>query len=503
MARDTPAPVEETTSAVRPPQDSPLSELLAREPSRVTRRFLYFMLFLFIAALIAASVLEIDVTVSAPAILQPSGKTLIVQPEIAGTVVEVYVREGDVVRAGQTLAVLESEKAGEQLAALADASQKLKNAERTLNIVIRAAKQQAKDEVENLQQQIGHLRGEREQFLRKQGQEKRVYELLKEGYREQEQKFNETDRRNEVAIKFAIENVTYKKRQSDTFDRAFQQQALGRLDMLNARREVSEAQTALDTAMSQQREGRNDRTFAEKTFRREEQLHFQRLAELDQMMQRNSFENNTAQLSILKTQGEARIKEIDANTAEQSARFDVRLARRKAEMVRSANNREMVRAVAEGDDLGAVAPKVLVVAPVAGRIGTVPIRKQGEAVERGQTLFTLLPEGPLVAEVRIANRDVGLVKVDQRLKLKLDAFPYAEFGSIKGVLVNVPPEAEGLDKPAESFYRATASLEAQTVRRDGLHVSLLAGMTATAEIVTERKTLLQLALTPLLEPFQD
>ena len=92
---------------------------------------------------------------------------------------------------------------------------------------------------------------------------------------------------------------------------------------------------------------------------------------------------------------------------------------------------------------------------------------------------------------------------DARLKLKLDAFPYAEFGSLKGELINIPPEAEGLDRPAESFYRATARLETQAVRKNGSGVPLLAGMTASAEIVTERKTLLQLALTPLLEPFRD
>ncbi len=503
MAHDTPALLEETGSVVRPPQESPLSELLSREPSLVTRRFLYFLVILFLAALAAAAVLEIDITVSAPAVLQPRGKALSIQPEIAGTIVAVYVQEGDTVRAGQPLAVLESEKAGEQLATLAEASQKLKNAEKTLTVVIPLAKKQARDEVENLQQQLGHLAAEREQLVLKQRQEKRVHELLEEGYREQEQKFNESDRRNAAAVKYAFENLVYKRSQYDTFERVFRQQGIGKLELMNTRREMLEAQTGHETALSQQREGRNDRTFAEKTFRREEQLHLQRLTEQNQMLQRNSFENRTAQLSILKAQGEVKLKEIEAQTAERTAHSDFRIARQKAEMVRSASNREQVRAIAEGDENTAIAPRIQVVAPVSGRIGTVSIRKQGEAVERGQTLFTLLPDGPLVAEVRIANRDVGLVKVGQGVKLKLDAFPYAEYGSIKGELANVPPEAEGLDRPAESFYRAQASLDAQTVRRNGSHVSLLSGMTATAEIVTERKTLLQLALTPLLEPFRD
>src|SRR5437879_2756572 len=244
MASDTAAaPVEESGSVVRPPQDSPLSELLAREPSVVTRRFLYFLLFLFLAAVAAAAVLEIDVTVTAPAIRQPRGKALSIQPEIAGTIVEVHVEEGQFVQAGQTLAVLESEKAGEQLAVLADASQKLKNAQNTLLVVVPLSKKQAEEEVENLQQQIAHLAGEREQLVLKQRQEKRVYELSREAYREQEQKFNESDQRSAAAVKQAFENLVYKRSQYDTFDRVFRQQGVGKLEMMSTRREMLEAQT--------------------------------------------------------------------------------------------------------------------------------------------------------------------------------------------------------------------------------------------------------------------
>jgi hemolysin D len=500
MPQDTPAPAEGTISAVRPPQDSALSELLAQEPSRITRRFLYALLFAFCAGIVAASVLKIDVTITAPAVLLPSGKALLIQPEIAGTIVEIRVKEGDTVRAGDVLAVLESEKGGEQLFALSDAAQKLRNAERVLNVVVPEAKKQAEDQIKNLQGQLAHLNRERDQLQNKERHERQANQLLTEVYTEQRRKLDEADRRADAGVQTADENLSYRKKQMDAFERLLHLQSAGQLEMLNARRELFDAQAAADKARSQKREGGVDRLLAEKNHQREEQQHRQRLAELSQQLERNGFESRAAQLSMLKIEGEVRLREINAQTSAQSARFDFQLARQKADAIRSDQNRELVRAVAEGR--APPASRLMVVAPVAGRIGTVQVRKQGEAIERGKTMFTLLPQGELIAEVSVANRDVALVEAGQVVKLKLDAFPFAEYGSVRGEVTNVPPEAEGLDSPNNSFYRATASLNAQQVRKHGKTIDLLAGMTATAEIVTDRKTLLQFVLTPLLEPFQ-
>ena len=56
-------------------------------------------------------------------------------------------------------------------------------------------------------------------------------------------------------------------------------------------------------------------------------------------------------------------------------------------------------------------------------------------------------------------------------KLKLDAFPFAEYGSVRGAVTNVPPDAEGVDSPGDSFYRASARLDAQAVRKNGSSVA--------------------------------
>ena len=91
------------------------------------------------------------------------------------------------------------------------------------------------------------------------------------------------------------------------------------------------------------------------------------------------------------------------------------------------------------------------------------------------------------------------MKEDLDVKFKFDAFPFAEYGVITGKLTKIAPAAEETAAMQPSFYRAYASMDQDYFRVKGERVALLSGMTATAEIVTESKTVLSL----LMQPFQE
>jgi HlyD family secretion protein len=475
--------------------------MLAQEPSRVTRRFLYALLLFLATAVVVAAVVHVDVTVTAPAILIPEGKALAVQPEVGGTVVELSVEEGTRVAKGDVLVVLDSEKAGEQLFTLSEAALKWKNAVDAVEKVLPLEIEKNEDEIKSLEEEIASLGRERTHLQRKRKHEDQAFKLLDDVYAEQVRKLDEAEQRLDSDLKIAAQTQAYRVRQLDSTAQAYELRAVSQLEFLAARRDVEEAKNNLEKVQSQIREAKNDRTLATKNYLRDSQQHHKALAEIDQDLERNAARAREDRGKILKLRSERRLKELETTTNERTARLEYDLARQKAELTRGPLNRRTVDAVARGTS--PVVGRVLVTAPCAGRIGSVKVRRQGEAVERGQTLMTLLPDGPLVAEVRVANKDVGLVRPGQSVKLKLDAFPFAEYGSVRGELVNVPPDAEGVDTPGDSFYRASARLDDQAVRKNGSSVALVSGMTATAEVITERKTVLELLLTPLLEPFQN
>jgi hemolysin D len=120
---------------------------------------------------------------------------------------------------------------------------------------------------------------------------------------------------------------------------------------------------------------------------------------------------------------------------------------------------------------------------------------------------SVVPVGtPWVAEIRVANRDVGLITTGLAVKLKLDAFPFVDFGYLQATVTEVLPDAEPSPTPGgPTVYRVLAALDNVQFkfRKGGQQLPLRSGLTGTAEIVTDRKTLWQLLLNPLQREFQE
>lgn len=75
-------------------------------------------------------------------------------------------------------------------------------------------------------------------------------------------------------------------------------------------------------------------------------------------------------------------------------------------------------------------------APVAGRVGEVPPLHAGEFVVAGQKLLTVIPAGELIAVAEFEPAAVlGRVHAGQSAQLRLDGFPWAQFGTV-GVTVS-------------------------------------------------------------------
>ena len=143
-------------------------------------------------------------------------------------------------------------------------------------------------------------------------------------------------------------------------------------------------------------------------------------------------------------------------------------------------------------------------APVGGRIAAVPVRI-GHSVTPGASVAVVVPDdSELVAELFVPSRAAGFVAVGQPLRLKYDAFPFQRFGAQDGVVAEVSlavlsPEESGLSagQPAEPVFRVRGRLAAQQLEAYGADMPLRAGMRLTADIVVDRRTLIEWLLDPL------
>ncbi len=135
-----------------------------------------------------------------------------------------------------------------------------------------------------------------------------------------------------------------------------------------------------------------------------------------------------------------------------------------------------------------------VTAPIDGYVVQRHAAHSGLHVFRDQIIMSLLPDGVnLSVELRIRNKDRGMVHIGDQVRVKFEAFPHMEFGAILGLLNKIMPNAD----PSDGTYRAFVSLDQTYFRVNGRKVDIVAGMTADAKIVTGRKTILALMLEPI------
>lgn len=139
-----------------------------------------------------------------------------------------------------------------------------------------------------------------------------------------------------------------------------------------------------------------------------------------------------------------------------------------------------------------------ITAPVAGLITTIDVRSVGTVLQPGQTLATISPAGArLVVEAQLPNKDIAFIEKGLPAKLKFDAFPFQDYGAVEGTVIEVSPDAQ-LDKDSQSFYKVTIAPRKTEIAAKDKVVPLRPGLALTAEIVTERKSILSL----ILEPFR-
>ncbi len=93
-----------------------------------------------------------------------------------------------------------------------------------------------------------------------------------------------------------------------------------------------------------------------------------------------------------------------------------------------------------------------------------------------------------MARVFIPNKDIGFVKVGQKVDVRIDAFSYSEFGDMEGTLTSIGTDALPPDEVFQ-YYRfpAEVTLDAQQFVANGNALSLRSGMSLNANIKLRKR----------------
>lgn len=138
--------------------------------------------------------------------------------------------------------------------------------------------------------------------------------------------------------------------------------------------------------------------------------------------------------------------------------------------------------------------------PIDGVVQQLSVSTLGGVVTQAQALMTIVPENtPLEVEAQVMNRDIGHIKVGQRVINKVETFDFTRYGYIEGSVLWVGTDAitdprQGLVYPVRIKLNANETPSAINGRRGFVS----AGMNITADVRTDERRLIEYFVAPLL-----
>lgn len=266
-------------------------------------------------------------------------------------------------------------------------------------------------------------------------------------------------------------------------------------EIMVIKEQVSQKERTIRTLQAELATARSNYTLAQKLYDRRAELHGKgylsdtKFLESEQNL--NNIRGNVSQLQTRISVAEAeknefqnRLKSLGFNyNDEVNERLDAVLSEK-------SQNEEMIQKLQDRTS------RLEVRAPVDGIVKGLSVNTIGAVVRPGDTLMEIVPTGDnLVVQVKIQPQHIAHLKVGQDVKVKLSSYDFSRYGLIEGKLEQISAttfSGEG----GERYYQGKIKLEHNYVGKDPSNV-ISPGMTAMAEIITGRKTILQYLLKPI------
>jgi hemolysin D len=157
-------------------------------------------------------------------------------------------------------------------------------------------------------------------------------------------------------------------------------------------------------------------------------------------------------------------------------------------------------------------------APVSGTIQQLAIATVGGVVQPAQTLMIVVPDDAApVVEARILNKDIGFIREGQSVRVKLEAYPFTDYGIVPGIVESISRDAVDTSEPGGAeerdrngrvvqpglIYTTRIRLLRRSIRVAGREQPIGPGLAVQAEIKTGDRRVIQYLLSPISQALDE
>lgn len=216
-----------------------------------------------------------------------------------------------------------------------------------------------------------------------------------------------------------------------------------------------------------------------------------RLLELQRELERTRGEVERATVSI--EQARSGLRELETEIANAKANYSLK------------SKDEINTVVAEQSELREALPQLeervsrtVIRAPMRGIVNRLNFRTPGGFVTTGDVVLELVPTGEaLVIEAKIAPQDISNILPDDAVRIRLSAYDSAKYGTVDGRVLRISPDAVVEEQNGGvSYYTIDVAIEGELLV-DGEPVTFIPGMTATVDVLSGKRTVLEYFWQPM------
>lgn len=141
--------------------------------------------------------------------------------------------------------------------------------------------------------------------------------------------------------------------------------------------------------------------------------------------------------------------------------------------------------------------RTVVTSPVTGTIKKLYTNTVGGVIQPGMDLVEIVPsEDNLLVEAEIAPQDIAFLRPGLPAIVKFSAYDFTKYGGLSGTLEHISADTIQ-DEEGNSFYLVRVRTEQTEFGANG-ELPIIPGMTASVDIITGKRTVLDYLLKPVL-----
>jgi adhesin transport system membrane fusion protein len=146
--------------------------------------------------------------------------------------------------------------------------------------------------------------------------------------------------------------------------------------------------------------------------------------------------------------------------------------------------------------------RTTLLAPLRGVVNKLSVTTIGGVVRPGEEILQIIPlDEELFVEAKVKPRDIAAVRMGQTATVKLSAYDYMIFGSLKGTVTFVSADTfkdeHARNPDAETHYKVTLAVDRGQFTERQKSLEIRPGMQAEVELQTGGKTILTYLTKPL------